>query len=339
MKKGTVFVLAALVIIAAVLFFTQSWIIPSADPYFDGYIFLVASSDGYNLGYKLFTNKKFETVSVKNFDDLHKKLEKYVSEMDELEMLEVPDYLFMDKDDKIIYPVVRATHNSKLHIRHEHHYEILKIIKDFEAQVFLKTADGEKYQSFTVLDFVEIDPDLIPPEIDDGEFADKATDEVLIAALEYAFIGNIFCYSYSDPTAAVECVAERCLMDSDENEIGCEPYLLINATDIAFEALWGLVREYGGVMFPAHIDKESNSVLSNLGFFPPDPPFRTLEIKDLKKLHSLKTAHPFINDCLILSNSDAHYLEAINQASLSLLCEERSADAVIDAILRGPVKL
>ncbi len=47
---------------------------------------------------------------------------------------------------------------------------------------------------------------------------------------------------------------------------GTVPNLLINSVDISFDQLWGLVRSYGGVMFPAHIDKSANSLLSNLGF-------------------------------------------------------------------------
>lgn len=129
------------------------------------------------------------------------------------------------------------------------------------------------------------------------------------------------------------------LMDSDDRETGREPYLLINATDISFDELWALVRERDGVMFPAHIDKSSNSLISNLGFIPPDAPFKSVEIKDLGRLHALKAAEPCLENFQIISNSDAHYLEAIHDASLSLLCEEKSVDGVIDALLRGAVKL
>lgn len=129
------------------------------------------------------------------------------------------------------------------------------------------------------------------------------------------------------------------LMDNDEQEIGREPYLLINATDISFDELWELVRGYGGVMFPAHIDKNANSLISNLGFIPPDAPFNSVELKDLNKLHSLKASEPCLERFQIISSSDAHYLDAIHDASLTLLCLERSVDGIIDALLRGKPKL
>ena len=64
--------------------------------------------------------------------------------------------------------------------------------------------------------------------------------------------------------------------------------LLISSTDISFSGLWELVRTYDGVMFPAHIDKASNSLIYNLGFIPEDSLFRTAEIADMKQYHALK---------------------------------------------------
>lgn len=110
--------------------------------------------------------------------------------------------------------------------------------------------------------------------------------------------------------------------------------LLINSTEISFDILWDLVRSYGGVMFPAHIDKQSNSLISNLGFVPPDSEFRTAELKELKGLHEIKKGNPYLERCRIISNSDAHYLEDIKEPYLSIEVEERTARAVVEALER-----
>jgi len=114
---------------------------------------------------------------------------------------------------------------------------------------------------------------------------------------------------------------------------GTVPNLLINSVDISFDQLWGLVRSYGGVMFPAHIDKSANSLLSNLGFVPPDSQFKTAEVKDLTRLHELRKKNPYLEGCRIISNSDAHYLEDIHEPRLTIEAEEKSMAAVVRALL------
>ena len=125
----------------------------------------------------------------------------------------------------------------------------------------------------------------------------------------------------------------RQLIYNDQDQIcGTVPNLLINAADISFEGLWELVRSYGGVMFPAHVDKTANSLIANLGFIPPDSRFKTAEVKDLTKLHGLKKTDPYLEKCRIISNSDAHYLEHIHEPKLTLEVKEKSIRGVLAAL-------
>lgn len=132
-----------------------------------------------------------------------------------------------------------------------------------------------------------------------------------------------------------EIFGHQLLYDAEDHICGTIPNLLINATEISFDDLWSLVRSYDGVMFPAHVDKSANSLMANLGFIPPDSQFKTAEVKDLKKLHGLKKAHPYLEKCRIISDSDAHYLEHIHEPGLTLPVEEKSARGVVEALLRG----
>lgn len=122
------------------------------------------------------------------------------------------------------------------------------------------------------------------------------------------------------------------LYDCEDRVCGQVENLLISSTDISFDKLWELTRSYGGVMFPAHIDKQSNSLIFNLGFVPPDSEFATAELKDLSKLHAIKKGNPYLERCRIISNSDAHYLEDIKEPYLTISVEERGAHAVIEAL-------
>lgn len=116
--------------------------------------------------------------------------------------------------------------------------------------------------------------------------------------------------------------------------VGTEELLLIGSTSISFDGLWELTRSFGGVMFPAHIDKDANSLLYNLGFVPPDSKFTAAELFDMKKLHGLRETNPYLNQCRILHNSDAHYLEDIAEPSMRLWTEERTAKSVVEVLGR-----
>ncbi len=132
-----------------------------------------------------------------------------------------------------------------------------------------------------------------------------------------------------------EVFGKQQIYDGADQVCGIVPNLLINATDISFDGLWELVRGYGGIMFPAHVDKTANSLITNLGFVPPDSRFVTAEVKDLGKLHKLRKENPYLEGCRIISNSDAHYLEHIHEPELTLHVEEKSVRAVLEALLNG----
>lgn len=157
--------------------------------------------------------------------------------------------------------------------------------------------------------------------------------EELKAAMEF----DEYVYEKLIPFPNKEEIFGKQQIYNDQDQVcGTVPNLLINAADISFEGLWELVRGYGGVMFPAHVDKTANSLIANLGFIPPDSLFRTAEVKDLTRLHGLKKSNPYLEKCRIISNSDAHYLEHIHEPELTLEVKEKSIKGVL-AVLAGEV--
>jgi 3',5'-nucleoside bisphosphate phosphatase len=122
------------------------------------------------------------------------------------------------------------------------------------------------------------------------------------------------------------------IYDEEDRLIGTEEYLLINATEISFEELGRLMKDFHGVYIPAHIDKNSNSLLSNLGFISPDADFTIAELADITHLEELSQKNPYLKKCNIITNSDAHMLGKINEAMNYLECKGRSRQDIIDAL-------
>lgn len=131
---------------------------------------------------------------------------------------------------------------------------------------------------------------------------------------------------------------DQLIMDEDDNIIATEDKLLINATTISFLDVFDIVESLGGVAIPAHIDKQTNSLLSNLGMIPVESKFKTVEVKNIDNFEGLKTVHSYLNNCKAITNSDAHYLKDINEPINFLHAEENSAEAIIYA-LKNPILL
>lgn len=114
--------------------------------------------------------------------------------------------------------------------------------------------------------------------------------------------------------------------------IDYEPYLLINASNISFNQVDSLVKEYGGIMIPAHIDKNSNSVFSNLGFIPPESKFNTIEFASKENIEKFYKQHQGLDNYNVIINSDAHYLGNINQRSNYIECTSKDIGDILQMI-------
>ena len=137
---------------------------------------------------------------------------------------------------------------------------------------------------------------------------------------------------YLDVMNVPEIFGEQLIMDEDDNIIGKEDTLLINATQIGFEQVFGLTEKYGGVMIPAHVEKKANSLLANLGAVPEDSRFTCFEMKHIGYREQISEEHPYFKKCRMITNSDAHYLENINEPVNFLEADENTAAAVLRAL-------
>lgn len=129
-------------------------------------------------------------------------------------------------------------------------------------------------------------------------------------------------------------------MDADETVLSEEPDLLTVATDLSIEQAYEKVLEYDGVIYPAHIDRDSNGIIAALGTFPDSPDFRCYELNDIENLSSYKERFPILNDLNFLVSSDAHYLEHIQEPEPFFLIPEtaetpKQIRKCIFEILRG----
>jgi len=103
-------------------------------------------------------------------------------------------------------------------------------------------------------------------------------------------------------------------MDSEDNIIGEEKQLLVTPAAISLAHAFELVDGAGGIAVPAHIDRSSYSVISNLGFIPPEINATVVEITAKNRERLAETYRKYN----ILTNSDAHNLGDISEKEYCL---------------------
>jgi PHP family Zn ribbon phosphoesterase len=112
------------------------------------------------------------------------------------------------------------------------------------------------------------------------------------------------------------------ILDENDEKIGEEEYLLINATTIDLEEAFSTVRSLGGVCYPAHIDRESGGLIAVLGDFPEEPSYTAFELNFKDSLDDYTARYPVIKDKNFVVSSDAHNLWSISEAENSLIIDD-----------------
>lgn len=125
-----------------------------------------------------------------------------------------------------------------------------------------------------------------------------------------------------------EFFGHQLLMDENDCLLGEETAMLAGASDIGLHETAGLVRSYSGVAYPAHIDRDSFSVLSNLGFWDHNMGF---PLAELSRQHPPELLlRPDLADLRFITASDAHYLDQIPDPDQTMPLPEKTAQAVLD---------
>jgi len=139
---------------------------------------------------------------------------------------------------------------------------------------------------------------------------------------------------YSTFPNRVDIFGDQILYDTDDQKIGEVERMLIAPTTISFDDLSQLTHSHDGAFIPAHIDRDSFSVISNLGFLPPHLDINTVEVSSRGFENGFdEEIVNFPEKGNVIYSSDAHQLWSISERKHSMLLPELSAKAAIDFLM------
>lgn len=105
---------------------------------------------------------------------------------------------------------------------------------------------------------------------------------------------------------------EQLILDGEDNVVGREEDLLINATTVPLDEAPLIAKKYRGICYPAHIDKAANGAIEILGDFPHYAGFRIAELHD-RANRDAYVAKYGLEGMRLMFSSDAHYLHELRE--------------------------
>jgi PHP family Zn ribbon phosphoesterase len=123
----------------------------------------------------------------------------------------------------------------------------------------------------------------------------------------------------------IDIFGNQLYFDSDDHVIGTEDRLLSTASGLSFSKAINEVIKLGGVPVPAHIDRPSFSVISNLGFMPETDSIKTVEATGRGAAEIIKQYHNY----RVIINSDAHTLGDISEKEYCLDIMHKKAEKIL----------
>jgi len=104
------------------------------------------------------------------------------------------------------------------------------------------------------------------------------------------------------------------VIDEEEMIVDEPEWLLLTGLHAGIDEVEKTVHELGGVFIPAHVDRPYYSLLSQLGFIPPDLKVDALEISRRTKPEEFRRMYSIMETSTLLKSSDAHYINEIGRA-------------------------
>jgi len=113
---------------------------------------------------------------------------------------------------------------------------------------------------------------------------------------------------------------------------------LFNAVDLKIERIIELIHQNNGIAIAAHIDRESFSIISQLGFIPDELKFDALEISPNLSIEKAKDKYPeYSGRFKFVKGSDSHFLEQIGSTYTEYEGQDNTFKSLFDYINERPL--
>ncbi len=116
-----------------------------------------------------------------------------------------------------------------------------------------------------------------------------------------------------------EVFGPQVVVNENEEVLRFNKKLLIGATNLSVKKIVDSIHLFNGIAIAAHIDRESFSIIGQLGFIPADLELDGLELSPHISCEKAKEQFRGYNDFPFIHSSDAHFIDDVGCVTTSLL--------------------
>jgi 3',5'-nucleoside bisphosphate phosphatase len=110
-----------------------------------------------------------------------------------------------------------------------------------------------------------------------------------------------------------------------------EEKLLLNSAQISIEDAVSWIASHGGLAIPSHIDSQTFSVISQLGYVPENIPFDALEVRNTNCIGEIISFIPG-RKIPFVTFSDAHYVDDIGKRRMHMQLDKPNCSGIKKAL-------
>ena len=123
-------------------------------------------------------------------------------------------------------------------------------------------------------------------------------------------------------------IQDQIIVNENDEIEGFNDHLLLGATSLNFKQLVDEVHRLNGLAIASHVDRESFSIVTQLGFIPEDLELDALEISSFTSLDEAMQLMPDAARFPLVKFSDAHYLKDIGRQKTDFLIQKPSISEI-----------
>ncbi len=143
--------------------------------------------------------------------------------------------------------------------------------------------------------------------------------------------------SYVPAENRPEIFGDQLIFNENDEPTGALSHMLLSPTGISIDDVFSIADRLDGIAYPAHVDRDSYSVLTSFGTLPYGYALPFVEISCDCTVEQLLLQYPLLEQYRLLRASDAHYIDKIQEAVTFIEVETLSAAGVVEALKKGRI--